>query len=162
MSRRNGKSESRGILRVIAAACAIFGVAWLAIAAPFFMRQLDVQRHWPEANALLRSVSVLQDSSGGGNLYKSHFEFDVDTPAGPRSAVIDGYRISSDSGKVQAEAARFQPGVRYSVRRNPNDPTEIRLDVDRPFRHFFLPLTFACIAVLFFGVSGALVLFSRR
>jgi hypothetical protein len=153
--------ERRGATRIIATACLIFGMAWLAIGAPFFLRQLDVQRHWPGFNATLRSASVIEDSTPGGKLYKTHFEFNVESPSGPRPAVVEGYRISSDRSKVEAEAERFRPGARYSVRANPHDPAEIRLDVDHPFRHFFLPILFGSIAAIFFVVSAALIFFSR-
>jgi hypothetical protein len=152
--------ERRGSTRIIAVACLIFGMGWLAIGLPFYLRQMDVQRNWPRANAKLLSTSVLEESSPGGKLYKTHFEFDVDTPASPHIAVVEGYRISSDRSKVQAEIARWTPGGSYPVRINPRDPAEIRLDVDRPLRHFFLPIVFAGIATLFFIISAAILFFS--
>jgi hypothetical protein len=154
-------TESRRAAKVIAIACLIFGLAWLAIGAPFFLRQLEVQRYWPRANATLRSAAVMEDSSGGGKLYKTRFEFNVESSSGPRLAVVEGYRISSDRNKVEAEAARFHPGAKYAVRGNPHDPSEIRLDVDKAFRHFFLPMIFGSIALLFFAISTVVILFSR-
>lgn len=154
--------ESRGATKVIAIACLIFGAGWLAISAPFFFRQLEVQRHWPRVNATLRSASVIEDPAAGGKLYKTRFEFSVDSSSGSRSSIVDGYRISSDRSKVEAEAARFRPGTQYSVRGNPRDLSEIRLDVDDPFRHFFLPMLFGSIAAVFFLVSASLFFFSRR
>lgn len=161
MTDKSRNKESRGAIRVIAVACVIFGAAWLAIAAPFFLRQLDVERHWPEAHAVLRSVTIVEDPTSGEKLYKTHFEFNVETAAGTKAAVVDGYRISSNRGKVEAEAARFKPGISYAVRSNPQNSAEIRLDVDHPFRHFFLPITFAGIASIFFVIAGALVFISR-
>jgi hypothetical protein len=155
--------ESRGATRVIAIACLIFGTAWLAIGAPFFFRQLEVQRHWPRVNATLLSASVIEDDpAAGGKLYKTRFEFTLESSSGPRPAIVDGYRISSDRSKVEAEAARFHPGAQYSVRGNPHDLNEIRLDVDNPFRHFFLPLLFGSIATVFFLISASIFFFSRR
>jgi hypothetical protein len=160
-SAKASNPESRGAIRIIAVACLIFGSAWLAVAAPFFLRQLDVKRHWPQSNAKLRRVAVVEESSSGEKLFKTHFEFSVEAPGGARGAVVDGYRISSDRSKVEAEAARFLPGASYSVRCNPRDSAEIRLDVDRPLRHFFIPITFAGIASIFFVIAGSLVFFSR-
>jgi hypothetical protein len=157
-----GNSEAHGATRIIAIACIVFGMAWLAIAAPFFLRQLDVQRHWRQANATLRSSSVVDDSAPGRKLYKTRFEFDVESSSGWRAAVVDGYRISSDRKKVEAEAARWIPGAQLVVRGNPQDSSEIRLDVDKPFRHFFIPIVFGSIATVFFALSGTFIFFSRR
>jgi hypothetical protein len=162
MTPSTSKHESHGSIKIIAIACLIFGMAWLAIGLPFFLRQLDVQRHWPRASATLRSASVIENATPNGALYKTHFEFNVDSPTGPHSAVVDGYRISSDRSKVEAEAANCIVGSQYAVRINPQDPSEIRLDVDRPLRHYFIPLIFGSIAVVFFAISGALLFFSRR
>jgi hypothetical protein len=154
--------ERRGSIKIIAAGCLIFGLAWLTIGLPFFLRQTDVQRHWARANAKLLSASVTEDVTPGGKLYKTHFEFDLETLSSSRLAVVDSYRISPDRDKVEAEVTRWVPGVIYSVRSNPNNPAEIRLDVDRPFRHFFLPILFGGIAAVFFAISAALIFFSRR
>ena len=62
--------ERRGSIMVIAVACLIFGMAWLTIGLPFFLRQTNVQRHWARANARLLSASVIEDVTPGGKLYR--------------------------------------------------------------------------------------------
>ncbi len=95
-------SEKRGVLRLIAAANFIFAALFLVFSLPFFWRQVDVLRHWPETSAqVLRSEVVASAVSGHENLYRAKLEVLYTVAGQPITSELTSYESTNYEATLQ-------------------------------------------------------------
>lgn len=114
---------------------------------------------WPkvEAEVVSSEVTRQRSSSSSTPMYSVEVVFrytiegeEYTTPWSP------GYSTSSYS-QMRRNASSFQPGQRYPIQYNPEDPNEIEARAGWTFGFFFLPAIFGFIGLVFAIVGLALL-----
>ena len=153
------EDSTRTLLSAFAAACLLFALAALVLAAPFAVRQYEVLKHWPEARAQILSSKVVQRT---GNGYAVQLELLLQIGGQPQVVTTELPQPGSDSTEAQSVADRYHEGRWVPVRYNPLDITLIRLAPDHPLQFFRVSIVLGGMAVFFGVAAGILFRFARK
>lgn len=149
-------NEKRGTLRVIAAANLIFASLFLIFSLPFFWRQVQVLRNWPETDAqVLRSEVVAQPASHD-NVYRAKLQVLYTVAGRPITSELTSFE-STNYEAARERTEQFAVGSHHVVRYNPANPAEARIGAGWNRTFFALPLI-ALAMVAFFACVGAVLL----
>ncbi len=146
------------LLWVIGVSLLVICCAFVAISLPFYWRQLDILRTWPEANAqILRAevVPIRSVAPDGAPLYESHIQFLFTVNGEPHFAEDRSHR-SPDIRRVRYETNKFVVGNHRKILYNPERYTDIRVNAGFNRRFFFIPLLITGFGALF-GIASAIV-----
>jgi Protein of unknown function (DUF3592) len=147
-------SEKRGTLRVIAAANLIFATLFLIFSLPFFWRQVEVLRNWPETDAqVLRSEVVTEPSTGHEMLYRAKLQVLYTVNGSPITSDLTSF----DSTNYEATLRRteqFPVGSHHQVRYDPASPAQARIGAGWNRTYFALPLIVVAMATVFAFVGA--------
>lgn len=154
-------SEKRGTLRLVAAANFIFCGLFVVFSLPFFWRQVQVLRNWPEADAqVLRSEVVTDPSQGHEMVYRAKLQV-LYTVAG--SPVISDL-TSFESQNYEATLRRtkqFPVGSHHAVRYDPGNPVQARIGAGWNRTYFALPIIVLAMAAVFAFVGAVLLAIAK-
>jgi Protein of unknown function (DUF3592) len=149
--------QKSGTLRVIAAANFIFCALFVVFGLPFFWRQVDVLRHWPETDAqVLRSEVVTQPSSSHENLYRAKLQVLYTVAGQPVTSDLTSFESTNYEATVE-RTVQFPVGSHHMVRYDPSNPVHARIGAGWNRTYFALPLVVLAMATLF-GFIGAVLL----
>jgi len=149
--------EKRGTLRVIAAANFIFCGLFLIFSLPFFWRQLQVLRTWPETDAqVLRSEVVTDPASGRENLYRAKLEVLYTIRGQPITSELTSFE-STNYEATKKRTEQFLVGSHHVIRYDPANPGQARIGAGWNRTYFALPLIVLAMAA-FFAFIGAVLL----
>jgi hypothetical protein len=149
--------EKRGTLRVIAAANFIFCGLFVVFSLPFFWRQLQVLRRWPETDAqILRSEVVTQPSSNHENLYRAKLQVLYTVAGQPVTSELTSFE-STNYEATRRRTEQFRVGSHHAVRYDPANPAQARIGAGWNHTYFALPLIMLAMAA-FFAFVGAVFL----
>ena len=148
--------NSKITISVFAIAALLFGVASIALAIPFYLKQSSVIRNWPTATAQVRDSQVVQITQGGQKHWATRFELTFEADGKIVLATVNGYRQAALKERVEAAAQRYPAGASRLVRYNPQDPSDVRLDTDQPRRYYQLPIALAITGAIFIVIAMAL------
>ena len=149
--------EKRGTLRVIAAANFIFCGLFLLFSLPFFWRQLQVLRNWPETDAqVLRSEVVTQPSASHENLYRAKLQVLYTVAGQPVTSDLTSFE-STNYEATRRRTEQFPVGSHHAVRYDPANPAQARIGAGWNRTYFALPLIVLAMAA-FFALVGAVLL----
>lgn len=149
--------EKRGTLRVIAAANFIFCGIFVVFSLPFFWRQLQVLRNWPETDAqVLRSEVVTETSSAHENLYRAKLQVLYTVAGQPITSDMTSFE-STNYEATQKRTQQFPVGSHHAVRYDPANPAQVRIGAGWNRNYFALPLVVLAMAA-FFGLVGSVLL----
>ncbi len=150
-------SEKRGTLRVIAAANFIFGGLFVVFSLPFFWRQVQVLRSWPEAEAqVLRSEVVTEPSAGHDMVYRAKLQVLYTVNGNPITSDLTSFESSNYDATLR-RTEQFPVGSHHAVRYDPADPARARIGAGWNRTYFALPLIMLAMAAVF-GLTGAVFL----
>jgi len=150
-------SEKHGTLRVIAAANFIIAVIFLVFSLPFFWRQVQVLRNWPETDAqVLRSEVVSGPPAGHENVYRAKLQVLYTVAGQPVTPELTSFESSSYEATLR-RTQQFPVGSHHAVRYDPANPTQARLGAGWNRTFFALPLIVLAMAA-FFACVGAVCL----
>ena len=150
-------SEKRGTLRVIAAANFIFAMLFLIFSLPFFWRQVQVLRNWPETEAqVLRSEVVTAPPSGHENVYRAELQVLYTVDGQPVTSELTSFESTNYEATLQ-RTQQFPVGSHHEVRYDPKNPAQARIGAGWSRTFFALPLIVMSLA-LFFTLAGAVLL----
>ena len=150
-------NEKGGTLRLIAAANFIFCGLFLLFSLPFFWRQLQVLRNWPETDAqVLRSEVVSLPSSSHENVYRVKLQVHYTVAGQPITSELTSFE-STNFEATQKRTEEFPVGSHHLVRYNPANPAQARIGAGWNRTYFALPLVVLAMAV-FFALVGAVLL----
>ena len=153
--------EKRGTLRVIAAANFIFCGLFLLFSLPFFWRQLQVLRSWPETDAqVLRSEVVTQPSASHENLYRAKLQVLYTVAGQPVTSDLTSFE-STNYEATRRRTEQFPVGSHHAVRYDPANPAQARIGAGWNRTYFALPLIVLAMAA-FFGCVGAALLAAAK
>ena len=154
-------SEKRGTLRVIAAANFIFCGLFLVFGLPFFWRQLQVLRNWPETDAqVLRSEVVSQPSSGHENVYRAKLLVLYSVAGQPVTSELASFE-SANYEATQKRTEEFPVGSHHLVRYDPSNPSQARIGAGWNRTYFALPLIVLTIAALFAFIGAVFLAIAK-
>ena len=154
-------SERRGTLRVIAAANFIFCGLFLVFSLPFFWRQLQVLRNWPETDAqVLRNEVVSQPSSGHENVYRAKLQVLYTVAGQPVTSELTSFE-SSNYEATQKRTEEFPVGSHHLVRYNPANPVQARIGAGWNRAYFALPLIVLAMAALFAFIGAVFLAIAK-
>jgi Protein of unknown function (DUF3592) len=160
LSARNnprGVHEKRGTLRVIAAANFIFAGLFVFMSLPFFWRQVQVLRHWPETDArILRSEVVAGSPAGHDYVYRAKLQVLYTAGGQPVTSELTSFESANYEATVQ-RTKQFPVGSHHEVRYDPANPAQARLGAGWNRTFFALPLIVLSLAA-FFTLIGAVFL----
>jgi hypothetical protein len=149
--------EKRGALRVIAAANFIFCGLFVLFSMPFFWRQFQVLRNWPETDAqVLRSEVVTEPPSAHENLYRAKLQVLYTVAGQPITSDLTSFE-SANYEATQKRTEQFPVGSHHAVRYDPANPAHARIGVGWNRNFFALPLIVLAMAA-FFAFVGAVFL----
>ncbi len=147
-------SEKHGTLRLIAAANFIFAAVFFIISLPFFWRQAQVVRNWPETDAqVLRSEVVTGPQSGHDNLYRAKLQVLYTVAGQPITSELTSFESTNYEATVQ-RTQQFPVGSHHLVRYDPASPSQARIGAGWNRTFFALPLMVAAMASLFICVGA--------
>ena len=150
-------SEKHGTLRMIAAANIIFAAIFLIISLPFFWRQAEVVRNWPETDAqVLRSEVVTGPQSGHENLYRAKLQVLYTVAGQPVTSELTSFESTNYEATLR-RTEQFAVGSHHAVRYDPANPSQARMGAGWNRNFFALPLIVAAMAA-FFALIGAVLL----
>lgn len=150
-------SEKHGTLRLIAAANFIFAALFIFFSLPFFWRQVQVVRNWPETEAqVLRSEVVTGPQSGHDNLYRAKLQVLYTVGGQPITSELTSFESTNYEATLR-RTERFAVGSHHAVRYDPANPSQARLGAGWNTTFFALPLIVLAMAA-FFTLIGAVFL----
>lgn len=150
-------SEKRGTLRVIAAANFIFCGLFVVFSLPFFWRQVQVLRNWPEVEAqVLRSEVVTEPSTGHDMLYRAKLAVLYTVGGNPIISDLTSFE-STNYETTLRRVEQFPVGSHHAVRYDPVNPNQARIGAGWNRTYFALPLIVLTMAT-FFAFVGAVLL----
>ena len=150
-------SEKRGALRVIAAANFIFAILFLIFSLPFFWRQVQVLRNWPETDAqVLRSEVDSATPSGHENVYRAKLQVLYTVDGQPVTSELTSFE-STNYEATREQTEQFPVGSHRTIRYDPANPAQARLGAGWNRTYFALPLIILAMAA-FFACVGAVLL----
>ena len=150
-------SEKHGTLRVIAAANFIFAALFLIFSLPFFWRQVQVLRHWPEIDAqVLRSEVVSGPASGHDNVYRAKLQVLYTVSGQPVTSELTSFESTNYEATLR-RTEQFPVGSHQVVRYDPANPSQARLGAGWNRIFFALPLIVLTMTA-FFAFVGAVLL----
>ena len=150
-------SEKRGTLRLIAAANFIFCSLFVVFSLPFFWRQVQVLRNWPEADAqVLRSEVVTESSTGHAQLYRAKLQVLYTVSGDPVTSDLTSFESTNYEATLQ-RTQQFPVGSHHAVRYDPANPAQARIGAGWNRTYFALPIIVLLMAVLF-AFAGAVLL----
>lgn len=156
------QNSTRATISIVAIACLLYGIASIALAVPFFVKQHDVVREWPSAVATVCDSSVVEVTAGGQKLWATRFELSFVTGDRIQQVIVNAYRQGSNYQEVRAAASRFSKGSDVTIRYNPVNPNDVRLDTNDPRRYYQLPLALGITGAVFIVIALALMIYVRR
>jgi hypothetical protein len=156
------KASSAGILPMIAIANLIVCLAFVAFSIPFYWKQIHILQSWPAVDAQVIRAKVVpvrsEVSADGQKYFESDIQFLFTVSGKPRVAEIFSHR-SPNIDKVRYETNKFPVGSHRSIRYNPANLTDVRMNAGYNRRFFFAPLLitgFGLIFAIFAGVFWAM------
>jgi hypothetical protein len=148
-------------LRLIASANFIFAALFVVFSAPFFWRQIQVLRHWPEADAqILRSEVVAGPSEGHNNVYRAKLQVLYTVNSQPITADLTSFESTNYEATLH-RTEEFVVGSNYAVRYNPANPSQARLGAGWSRTFFALPLIVLAMAALFTFIGSVLLAIAK-
>ena len=147
------EKNSRATISVFAIAAFLFGVASIALAIPFFMKQSAVVRKWPAAIASVRRSEIVQITQGGEKIWATRFEISFQADGKDVQTTVNGYRQSALRENLEEAASRYPAGSTHIIRYDPHNPSEVRLDTDQPRRYYQLPIALGITGVIFIAIA---------
>lgn len=148
--------NSKITISVFAIAAFLFGIASIALAIPFYWKQSSVIRNWPTATAQVRDSQVVQITQGGQKLWATRFEFTFEADGKIVLATVNGYRQAALKERVEAAAQLYPAGSSHLIRYNPQNPSDVRLDTDKPRRYYQLPIALTITGGIFIVIAMGL------
>src|SRR5271169_5915093 len=116
--------EKRGTLRLIAAANFIFAGLFVVFSLPFFWRQVQVVRDWPEADAqVLRSEVVTDPSQGHEMVYRAKLQVLYTVGGSPVTSDLTSFESTNYEATLQ-QTQQFPVGSHHAVRYDPGNPVQ--------------------------------------
>jgi hypothetical protein len=98
-------------------------------------------------------------------MYSAEYQFRYQWDGRPyERSYQDGFSTSNQAS-VERELERYKPGSRREVWVNPEDPSEIAVNLGRNFDTYFGPILLGCMGLIFVGVGfvvGRVALSSPR
>jgi hypothetical protein len=162
------KAPSAGVLPLIAVANLIVCVAFILFSVPFYWKQVNILRSWPVVDAQVIRAEVVparsEVQSDGQKYYDSDVQFLFTVDGTPHVAEIFSHR-SPKIEMVRYETNKFTVGSHRSIRYNPANLTDIRVNAGFNRRFFFAPLLitgFGLIFAMFAAIFFAMARSSRR
>jgi Protein of unknown function (DUF3592) len=150
-------SEKRGTLRLIAAANFIFCGLFVVFSLPFFWRQVQVLRNWPEVDAqVLRSEVVTESPSGHEQLYRAKLQVLYTVGGNPVTSDLTSLESTNYEATLR-RTEQFPVGSHHAVRYNPANPTQARVGAGWNRTYFALPIIVLSMAALFAFVGAVLL-----
>ena len=150
-------SEKHGTLRVIAAANFIFAAIFVVFSLPFFWRQAQVLRHWPETDAqVLRSEVVTGTPEGHENLYRAKLVVLYTVGGQPITSELTSFESRNYDATLQ-RTQQCSVGSHYLVRYDPANPAQARLGAGWNRTFFALPLILLGMAAVFVLIGAVLL-----
>jgi hypothetical protein len=154
-------SEKRGTLRLIAAANFIFCGLFVVFSLPFFWRQVQVLRNWPEADAqVLRSEVVTESSAGHEQLYRAKLQVLFTVGGNPVTSDLTSFE-STNYEATQQRTQQFPVGSHHAVRYDPANRAQARIGAGWNRTYFALPIIVVSMAAVFAFVGAVLLAIAK-
>jgi hypothetical protein len=151
-----GVSEKHGTLRIIAAANFIFAALFVIFSLPFFWRQVQVLRTWPETDAQVLRSEVAAEPSGHENLYRAKLQVLYTVDGQPVTSDLTSFESTNYEATLKI-TEQFAIGSHHDVRYDPANPAQARVGAGWNRTYFALPLIVLAMAA-FFACVGAVLL----
>jgi hypothetical protein len=147
-------SEKRGTLQLIAATNFIFAGLFVIFSLPFFWRQMQVVRNWPEADAqVLRSEVVTESSTGHDQLYRAKLQVLYTVGGNPVTSDLTSFESTNYEATLQ-QTQQFHVGSHHAVRYDPANPAQARIGAAWNRTYFALPIIVLSMAAVFAFVGA--------
>ncbi len=154
----------RVLFKFLALASVLLALACVVIAAPSYYQCYRILKTWPTATGtVVRSLVVPKEDERGGWLYAAQLAFTYEAEGREYVGEYEFPHYSTEAGRKQKQLARFPAGSVHQIRYNPENPSDIRIQVGYNIHFFVIPvfitgvaLIFVVLAALFFGVSRML------
>jgi hypothetical protein len=154
-------SEKGGTLRVIAAANFIFFGLFVLFSLPYFWRQVQVLRTWPETNAqVLRSEVVSQPPQGHEILYRAKLQVLYTVAASPITSDLTSFESTNYQATLQ-RTGEFPVGSHHAVRYDPANPAQARIGAGWNRTYFALHLIILTMGAVFALIGSVLLAIAK-
>jgi len=157
------KPSVRTTLRVIGTVFLIFFIVLLLFAAPPFIEQVKVIRHWPRTEArVVHSEVVPVRTTSGEVLYDTLLVLAYEVDGQPYVSSVGSLHQSTHYERKKKQADRFPPGSSTEVRYNPADPHDVRIQAGYNVHFFAVPIFISGVAAIFGVLALVFFLIARQ
>lgn len=155
-------SEKRSTIQLIAVALLILAGLSALLSLPFFWRQIQVLRRWPQARAQVLSSEVISEAlPSHEQLYSGKVRLLYTVGGKPITAELVSFQ-SDNYQATQQHVAEFPVGSYHPIRYDPQNPTQARIGTAWSARFFAVPIIMAAMAAGFGMLAlGCLLAASR-
>ena len=153
-------NEKRGTLRLIAAANFIFAILFVIIGFPFFWRQWQVLRNWPEADAQVIRSEVVAEPLGHDNFYRAKLQVVYTVAGQPIVAELTSFE-SKNYEATLGRTEQFPVGSHHPIRYDPANPSQARVGAGWNKTFFALPIIVGVTGLFFFLVGAVLLAIAK-
>lgn len=135
----------------------VIGLALLIAAGIIAARRHTIIRSWPETQALVTRSQVSRGHSREGRpAFRPAIDFKY-TLGGRQYTTTASADQASSYAWAAAQVDRHTPGGRRTIRYNPANPTDVRLDVGYTFEYFAIALVLGLLGGIFTPLGFALL-----
>jgi hypothetical protein len=153
-------NEKRGTLRLIAAANFIFAIIFVIIGLPFFWRQWQVLRNWPETDAQVIRSEVVAQALGHDNFYRAKLQMVYTVAGQPIVSDLTSYESKNYEATLQ-RSEQYPVGSHHPIRYDPSSPSQARVGAGWNRTFFALPILVGVTALFFFFVGAVLLAIAK-
>ena len=153
-------NEKRGTLRLIAAANFIFAILFVIIGLPFFWRQWQVLRSWPETDGQVIRSEVVAVAIGHDNYYRAKLQMVYTVATQPIVSELTSYESKNYEATLK-RVEQFPVGSHHPIRYDPSNPSQARVGAGWNKTFFALPLIVGVTALFFFFVGAVLLAIAK-
>jgi len=153
-------NEKRGALRLIAGANFIFALLFVIIGLPFFWRQWQVLRTWPETDGQVIRSEVVGQALDHDNSYRAKLQMVYTVAGQPFFADLTSYESKNYEATLQ-RMEQFPVGSHHPIRYDPSNPSQARVGAGWNKTFFALPIIVGVTALFFFFVGAVLLAIAK-
>ena len=146
-------SEKRGALRLLAAANFIFAILFVIIGVPFFWRQWQVLRNWPETDAQVIRSEVVAQPLGQDNFYRAKLQVVYTVASQPMVTDLTSFQSKNYEATLE-RTEQFPVGSHHPIRYDPANPSQARIGAGWNKTFFALPIMVGVTGLFFFFVGA--------
>ena len=149
------------VLKFVAAALLMFGLAALGWALMYFVQERHIVHAWPRAEATVVDAQVVEHKAEAGPLYAGEIQFAFSVKERSVTGIYVFPHESTSRERKEKQLARYPVGSRHTIAYDPESPAHVYIRPGYNVEFFVIPVFLGGVAVLFAIASAAMLVAAR-